>query len=312
MDAKWTKKGLIFQPTGKGGWMNSHAQVPTPLVCDDVLRVYFASRPNPRLSLTGYVDLNPEDPSEIVYVHESPILDPGKPGTFDEFGIMPACAVEHGGLIYLYYSGWSRCASVPYHNTTGLAVSEDSGRTFRKLGEGPILERTLLEPYSATNPFVLKADDGWWMWYSSGTGWIELDGRWEHVYDVKCARSEDGVWWTRDGSSAIAQTHSEEAITRACVLDLHGQYLMWYCYRGSRDFRDGADSYRIGCAYSTDLVHWTRQDDRSGIVCGTPGEPDSEMVAYPYVFRANQRIFMLYNGDRFGTRGFCLAEGEKG
>src|SRR5215831_12630042 len=118
--------------------MKTHAQVPTPLVCDNVIRVYFSSRPEHTISLTSFVDLDINDPTKIVRVNEKPILELGKPGTFDEHGIMPSCAVRDGEKVFLYYSGWSRAGSVPYTNSTGLAVSSDGGETFEKISEGPI------------------------------------------------------------------------------------------------------------------------------------------------------------------------------
>src|SRR5262249_35311690 len=116
----WRKKGLIFRPEGQGGWMNSHAQVPTALVLDDRIRVYGASRPKAGLSLTGYVDLDLSAPNRVIGVSSQPMLDFGGPGTFDEHGIMPSAVVRNGDQVRLYYSGWSRLAgAAPYHNTTG-------------------------------------------------------------------------------------------------------------------------------------------------------------------------------------------------
>jgi hypothetical protein len=37
---------------------------------------------------------------------------------------------------------------------------------------------------------------------------------------------------------------------------------------------------------------------------------DSEMVCYPYVFKHNDNIYMLYNGNRYGLSGFGIARAE--
>ena len=149
----WRKHGLVFRPSGQGGWMNTHAQVPTALLLDDRIRVYIASRPKPGLSLTGYVDLDIAQPNRVLAVSDRPILEPGGPGSFDEHGIMPSAVVRDGDRVRLYYSGWCRLAGeAPYHNTTGLAVSEDSGRTFRREFVGPVLDRSPNEAFSATSP----------------------------------------------------------------------------------------------------------------------------------------------------------------
>src|SRR5262245_13898229 len=152
---KWQKQGLIFSPNNEGGWMKTHAQVPTPLVCEGFIRVYFSSRPEPNLSLTTFVDLDLADLKKILRLNSTPILELGKPGTFDEHGIMPSYAVRNGSKVFLYYSGWSRAASVPYTNSTGLAISDNGGETFEKVSKGPILSKSLYDSYSATSPAVL-------------------------------------------------------------------------------------------------------------------------------------------------------------
>src|SRR5262245_30120108 len=253
---KWQKQGLIFSPSGAGGWMKSHAQVPSPLVGDGYIRVYFSSRPESNLSLTTFVDVDIENPTQILRLNSSPILELGPPGSFDEHGIMPSCAVRNGGKVYLYYSGWSRGASVPYTNSTGLAVSDDDGQTFTKISEGPILAKSMHDPFSATSPVVLKEENDWHMWYCSGTGWLSIGEKYEHTYDIKHARSKDGIVWEPSTTPVIPQRTEYEAITRPYVVKGVDGYHMWFCYRGSHNFRDGEDAYRIGYAHSKDLQHW--------------------------------------------------------
>src|SRR4051794_3793402 len=95
--AGWRKRGMIFRPDGQGGWMNSHAQVPTALLLQDRIRVYISSRPKAGLSLTGYVDLDIAAPDHVIGVSSKPILDLGGPGTFDEHGIMPSAVLWERG-----------------------------------------------------------------------------------------------------------------------------------------------------------------------------------------------------------------------
>src|SRR4030095_1376833 len=230
--------------------MKTHAQVPTPLAFDGFIRVYFSSRPEWNVSLTAFVDLDADDPAKILRVKPSPVLKLGKPGTFDEHGIMPSCAIRSEDVVFLYYSGWSRTASVPYNNSTGLGISKDGGETFEKVSEGPILGKSLHDPYSATSPVVLKDGNAWHMWYCSGTAWLMINGKYEHTYNIKYARSSDGITWTPLGKPMIEQRTKYEAITRPFVLKTADGYHMWFCYRGSFSFRQGEDAYRIGYAYS--------------------------------------------------------------
>lgn len=302
---KWIKKGLLFQPKRTSIWMSSHAQVPTVLVKENRLRIYFASRPKQNLSLTTYVDLDINDFSNILYINPNPILELGDLGTFDEHGIMPSSVIEKDGLVYLYYSGWSRGVSLPYSNFTGLAISENGGATFRKYSKVPIIDRTPCEIYSATSPCVYF-DLTWHMWYSSGTHWIKIKGKYEHTYEIKYAYSDDGITWTQNNEITIKQRSIYEAITKPTVIKIGDTYHMWFCYRGSDDFRNGRDSYRIGYASSSDLKTWVRSDNKSGIDVSESGW-DSKMLAYPAVAKIKEQIVMFYNGNNFGADGFGYA-----
>jgi predicted GH43/DUF377 family glycosyl hydrolase len=286
--------------------MKSHAQVPTLLIKEDRLRVYFSSRPKKNISLTTFVDIDIDDFSKILYLHPKPILKLGSPGTFDEHGIMPSSVVENDGLVYLYYSGWSRGHSLPYSNYTGLAISEDGGNTFKKFSYGPIIDRTPFELYSATSPCVYFENEYWHMWYCSGTKWLKINGKFEHTYDIKYAHSTDGIKWLQKNKTIINPKNKYEAITKPSVIKLDNKYHMWYCYRGSKDFRNGNDGYRIGYAYSEDLQNWTRYDKKVGIKVSDAGW-DSKMIAYPAVAKVKDEIIMIYNGNNFGAEGFGYA-----
>ena len=84
---------------------------------------------------------------------------------------------------------------------------------------------------------------------------------------------------------------------------------MFFCYRNSLNFRGKEGGYRIGYAYSLDMLHWTRDDSKAGIDISQDGW-DSEMIAYPHVFELNDKIYMFYLGNNVGRYGFGLAELE--
>jgi hypothetical protein len=84
-------------------------------------------------------------------------------------------------------------------------------------------------------------------------------------------------------------------------------FYMYYCYRGTFDFRKGNDAYKIGCAYSKDMMNWERRDDKAGITRSEQGW-DSEMIAYPAVIKSGHDIYLFYNGNDFGKEGFGFAK----
>lgn len=303
----WEKMGMVFDLAKYSiPWLKSHAMLPSPLLLEDRIRVYFTGRDRNGISRVSFVDLKRSDPTIILKVHDRPLLDIGKPGTFDDSGTLGTCVVHHGQDVYLYYNGYNRRVVVPWTNAVGLAVSRNGGVDFQKLYEGPILDRSHHEPYFAITPTVLQEGNTWHMWYTCGTGWLDVAGRMEPLYVVKYAHSTDGVSWIRDNVTCIFPSSPEEATARATVVRDHSGYKMWFIYRGSRDFRDGVDSYRIGYAEGADPIHWTRNDCHAQIR-GGPDEWDSRMQAYPAVIDVDGCRYLFYNGNGFGIQGFGCA-----
>lgn len=307
----WTDRTYVFGPAGQGGWMNSFAQVPTVLVREDVLRVYFTARPERNLSLIGYLDLDPRDPTRILHVHDRPILELGAPGHFDEFGLMPAAVVADGDRVRLYYTGWQRSTNVPYLNAVGLAESEDGGCSFRKVFPGPVMDRSRHFPISAMSPAILVEDGVWRCWYAAGTHWVRGATKLEPVYDVKYAHSSDGLGWSQPDVTCLASRDPEEALTRPAVVRNGDRYDMWYSVRRSRDFRGGPGGYRIALARSRDGLSFERVPD-AVFDAGPSGGWDGEMTAYPCIVDTPAGRLMFYNGNDFGSGGFGFARWADG
>ena len=303
---KWIKKGLIFDPPQYASWVGKHAQGPTVLIREDCLRIYFSSRPQPNISLPTFIDVDIDDPQKILFVNETPLLTLGKRGSFDEFGIIPCEVLRHKGKVFLYYTGWSRGTSVTYILSIGLAISHDDGKTFERAYEGPIVDRTKYEPYMTMAPFIYKYGRRWHMWYASGIGFHETDGKYEPQYIIKYAYSHNGIDWHQLDQTCIKPRRMLESNTRPTVLERDGKFHMWFAYRGADDYRGGKNSYRIGYAQSDDLLNWTRDDKSAGITVSKQGW-DSNIITYPYIKRIKDRILMFYNGNGFGASGFGYA-----
>lgn len=304
----WERKGLIYKPSGDSAWNQTHAQVPVVDKIDDTsFRIFYATRDKHNISRTSYIEVDSNDPSSITYIHNQPILELGKLGTFDEHGIMPAWILTNNQEKILYYIGWSKRMSVPYHNSIGVAVSTDQGRSFRKVGEGPIMGSILHEPYFTGTCCVLKDQNIWRMWYLSCIGWKDYAGRIEPLYHIKYAESYNGIDWIREGKVAIELGNNEGGIASASVIKRNGHYQMWYAYRGKIHYRTNQkESYKIGYAESSDGINWARKDSLSGITNSNTGW-DSEMIAYPHVIEHNNDLLMFYNGNGFGESGFGYA-----
>jgi hypothetical protein len=312
MKNNWTKKGLIYKPTGEISWSVSHAQVPVAdyLAKEKMVRVYFSTRNAEGKSLPAYVDLDENNLSKILNISQQPILPLGELGTFDDCGVMPSWLVNHGGKKYLYYIGWNVRNTIPYHNAVGLAISEDDGKTFQKFSNGPLWERDYKEPHYSGTSCVLIDDNGVWRnWYLSCTEWRMVNGKAEPRYHIKYAESQNGIDWIRKGAIAIDYRNDNEAgIVKASVVKENNLYKMWYSFRNFNNYRtDKNNSYRIGYAESTDGITWKREDENAGITVSDEGW-DSEMIEYPHVIDLNGKRILFYNGNGFGKSGFGYAE----
>jgi hypothetical protein len=300
---KWRKLGRIFCADGQADWMHSHAANPVAdYVGDRVFRIYFSTRDCTNRSSIAWVEIDVRAPHRIVRIAKAPILSPGAIGCFDDSGCSLGSIVRRGRDRMLYYMGWNLCVTVPWRNSIGLAVSYDEGKSFERVSIAPIVDRSDADPYTLSYPWVLRAKDGWRMWYGSNLSWAGASkGDMFHV--IKHATSLDGRTWQRDGKVVIPPTDAEYAFARPCVVKDADCYRMWYAYRG--------DTYRIGYAESADGVSWCRRDQEVGIT-PSQGEWDSEGIEYPSVFDHEGQRSLLYCGNGYGKTGFGLAALEEG
>lgn len=312
---RWSKLGKVFDPTKHALPNNCHefAQSPQTLIMSDRVRVYFSTRERDRvgkyLSHVAFVDFD-KRMNNIIDVSDQTVLELGELGCFDEHGIFPVNVLRDGDRVLAYTTGWSRRASVSAEASIGLAISHDGGLTFQKHGKGPILSASLKEPFLIGDAFVARHERQYHMWYIYGTKWKKLakSDPPDRIYKISHATSDDGINWNRNGRQIIAdRLNNDECQALPTVFQRHGTYHMHFCYRQAHGFRKQSKSaYRIGYAYSTDLITWERNDGKAGIDVSPDGW-DSQMQCYPHTFQLDETIYMLYNGNEFGRFGFGLA-----
>jgi hypothetical protein len=297
----WEKQGLLVPAPPPLRWTASHAALPVARAVGDGVELYFSSRDGDGRSHIGRASFAPDLSGAPSYEPE-PLLGPGPLGSFDDAGVTTSCLLEREGGLDLYYSGWTRGATVPFYFYVGCARSTDGGRTFERVSSAPVLERSDVDPYLTASPWILVEDSRWRMWYVSGTGWELVGDRPRHRYHIKYAESRDGLSWKREGHVCIDfRDDSEYAIARPCVVRDGDVYRMWYSSRG--------DAYRLGYAESVDGLTWERLDEAAGLEPSTEGW-DSEMVCYAAVYEADGRRHLLYNGNGYGETGIGHAVAE--
>jgi hypothetical protein len=285
-------------------------------VFDDFVRIYFSTRAVDKsngkyLSHIAFVDMR-KNLHDVIRVSDKTVIPLGGLGCFDEHGIFPMSVMRHGDAVYGYTCGWNRRVSVSVDTAIGLAISRDGGFTFERIGDGPVLAASLHEPCLVGDGFVKVIGDVFHMWYIFGTGWKKFspDAAPDRIYKIGHATSFDGINWLKEEALQVITDRlgPDESQALPTVIDIDGRYHMFFCYRQSFDFRKNSSrGYRIGHAYSDNLLDWTRNDEHPPLV-GSQGEWDSDMQCYPHVFKCESKVYLLYNGNDFGRYGFGLAE----
>lgn len=305
IEMKWKKLGNIFNPQKFDDWNYQFGAVPfVGGIDNNFLKVFFTSRNPQKNSLLTYGIFDFSKNFELVSTSQSPLLDLGAPGTFDSAGTMGCQLTEINGQSMLYYQGWNLGVDVPFRNSIGLAFYDAKNDQFSKFSTGPILDRSVHDPCFVASPHIIQIDkNSYLMYYLSCDSWGDDDKGIQHRYNIKIARSSDGINWSRDGTIAIDYENEKEyAFSVPRVLHDSGTYKMWYSYRGSKS----SQHYRIGYAESDNGINWQRDDSMVGIDVSEDGW-DSEMICYPYVFDHQGERYMLYNGNNYGETGFGIA-----
>ena len=300
---RWQKRGVLLTAPERFAWARTHAALPiVDAEHESRVRLYFSSRDEHGRAQIGRASVDLDSPGTQPDFESEPVVRLGGADAYDASGVTGGCLVEAGAARHLYYSGWRLPGDVPFEFFIGCAVSTD-GKRFEKVGDGPVVRRSDLDPYLTASPSILIEDGVWRMWYVSGTGWGP-GPKPEPNYLIRYAESTDGISWRRTGHVCIGYSYpGEHAIARPHVIKDGSLYRMWFSHRGA--------AYRIGYAESDDGLEWRRLDAEAGITT-SPAGWDSEMVCYPWVGDVGGKRRMLYNGNGYGRTGIGHAILEAG
>lgn len=301
---KWKKLGLIYAPTRSSWWNQLYAMMPTPVYLGgSTIRVYFGTTDAEKFGRTSFIDFDLKLLRTVSTQPERIVLDIGKPGTFDDSGVVPSSIVNVAKEQYLYYVGFQRVQKVPYMLFSGLAISDISGN-FKRYVEAPIIDRSSHNIYSNAAPFVMydQQDGIFKMWYWLGKQWVTVNEKLYLNAEIHYATSIDGKSWQLNQQPCIVPDGINEfSVGRPWIIKEHGIYKMYYSVR----YNDRL--YRLGYAESRDGTTWERKDEEIGIDVSESGW-DSEMICYPSVITVDEKTYMFYNGNNNGETGFGIAE----
>lgn len=266
-----------------------------------VLDLYISGRDSSNRSRLGLAQFSLEK-EEIIHINPLPVLSLGQRGAFDENGTSYPCVIRNEHESLMYYTGWIEGKQVPWYNDLGLAKSLN-GISFNRVSRAPIFPRKDADFLGIGSSWILRDALDWHLWYTRFERWGSGGDDHPHYYNIKHAKSTNGLDWVSDQDICIDfQDESEYAVAKPCVLKIGNKFVMWYSYRGS--------SYLPGFAVSNDGIHWERRDDHVGITTSKDGW-DSEMLCYPHVIEVGDYFYMFYNGNRYGVDGLGCARASR-
>lgn len=299
---KWKKLGLVFRQDGAQDWRLHSALTPTPyLLNDDTIRVYAGFRDKEGISRIGYVDLDARNPTVVKTVSKQPVLDIGRPGCFDDNGMILGDIVAHENKLRMYYVGFQLVKQAKFLAFSGVAESDD-GETFTRLSEAPVLDRAHGATIIRAIHCVRYEAGIWKVWYTVGDGWQYINNVPYPKYNIWYTESHDGLQFQQLSHLCIDVEGDEYRIGKPAVYMQSDEYIMLFT-KGSVSGKD----YFSGVARSKDGINWTRHDADLGLSLSPTGF-DSEHLCYPRLITAHGKTYCIYSGNNMGVEGFGVAE----
>lgn len=222
-------------------------------------------------------------------------------------------------LWYMYYCGWGRPRSdkkIP--NTTGLAISEDSGMTWRYFSDKPIIDGD--RPYDKNGSgsvFVLREGNEFRMYCTSIGDYFDKPegvqtGHGEFIpkIGIGYAVSKDGIKWEKPFDHFIVEPRGfdkdpyEYVASKPWIIKDNGIYRMWVHTFGT--------AYRIRNLISTDGINWSWIPDSpmGDFGIGMEGAFDDKQRCYSCVIKHKDEYRLWYTGNGFGRTGMGYVTGR--
>jgi len=291
-EVSWKKLGMLYSVDNEHNKLLTHASNPLAIhLEEDTYRIFYSGRDADNRSSVSYVDIDLLE-RKIIYDHKKPIIEP-RDNTFYSHGITIGNCWDEGGEKYIGFMGWQQRDNEHWRG--------DIGKFNLKTKEVSLLLGINEEDkVSLSYPHIIKEEDEYKMWYGSTISWDSENGEMIHV--IKSASSKNLIDWVYDGICIPYELGTAQAFSKPTVYKNQNGYRMWFSYRGGNGI-----PYRIGYGFSQYGNTW--EMTKSNLDVSTDGW-DSDMVCYPYVFEHKDKLYMLYNGNKYGLQGFGLATAE--
>jgi len=291
----WVRCGWTPVPVNRPSWWVSHAAFPTLIsAADNKFDLLVSSRDGLQKSSCAHLTLELQGSNlRVNHVTKEPLLEPGRPGCFDEAGVNVTHAQLSDGELTVWYHGWVLKRDGGWLNSIGCARGTLQ-HGLKRISSAPVFDRGPEDPTSLGYPFWFNLSIGRTLFYCSyETYGVPSLGQ-PYSYRVKAATGEELM----RSLSLLPHTGTLEARSRPTVVYFGGRYRMFLSVKGTH--------YHIRGAESCDGTNWSWSSDEWSL---HPSGDSGEIleVAYSFVFEHQGQLFMFYNGDSHGETGIGLA-----
>jgi predicted GH43/DUF377 family glycosyl hydrolase len=183
----------------------------------------------------------------------------------------------------------------------GFAVSKD-GLTWKENSDNPILSKAKIEGWESYGVFAPKVyfhNGVYFMYYSASDGKKISSG---------LAFSEDLIKWEKYKKNPILIAGLKGEWDERCaeiisIIKIKDGFVLFY------EGEDGKNCYRIGMAYSRDLVTWIKAENNPIVDIGRIGKFDDKSILAPHVVAIGDSLYLYYSAfDNEGNGSIGLAE----
>jgi hypothetical protein len=298
---QWKRIKKIFSLDSTSPLMHSHSSNPVPFFLDDhTVRVFFSARDIHHRSSVCYFDLDMQN-LEIQYVTTKPIAS-FNTSMFYSHGIsIGGIYLKLGGRRFLTFMGWHIPKNEHWMGYLGEMELSSDNQSVTIHSKPWIAPDDLFDPLSVSYADIVYENEIYYAFYGSTQTWDW--GNSEMLHTIHLAISKDGDHWEKKGIVIPYLKDKIQAFSRPTLLKIKNIWHMWFSYRGGN-----GDKYKIGHAISLDLTTWQLDLDHASLFAEINNPWECEMVEYPYVFKYNEEIYMMYNGNDYGKTGIGLAK----
>ncbi|MDA0745139.1 MAG: hypothetical protein O2954_01380 [bacterium] len=217
----------------------------------------------------------------------------------------------------LYFVGWGYRPDGKLPNTTGVAISEDQGQSWRYHNEHPVLPLDRDYDREGTGSVWVLHEQGRFRMYYTAIGKYKpkpkdvQTGHGDIIPEIGIAYAEstDGIQWEKTEDNLIVKPRGfnvdpyEYICSKPCVIKTGSTYTMWVNTFGT--------AYRVHRLTSTNGKNW-QWSERTGpdgeFHTGTQGAFDDQQRCYPTVIPENGTYRCWFTGNGFGKTGMGYAE----